>query len=89
MTRHRHHRYTSRLGNPLPQGKGDTGGSVEATLRAKLREFQSTVVFGAFRDADGKFVHFMSTGADAPAMLKGRASMAKNGVLNELEGCVR
>ena len=58
-------------------------------LWVKLREFQSTVVFGAFRDdADGKFVHFMSTGAEAGAMLRGRASMAKNGVLNELEGYV-
>lgn len=47
------------------------------------------IIFGGSKVlSTGRFVHFMYVDLDnTPAMLRGRASMFKNGVLNVLEGC--
>ena len=67
-----------------------SGGFVVLKERLRAEQYRSVVTFGAFKDdSDGKFVHFMHTGPHAGAMVKGRASMAKQGILNHLEGCVR
>jgi len=44
-------------------------------------------IFGGARLESGRFVSFVYNGERIGVMLKGRASMHKNGVLNVLEGC--
>jgi hypothetical protein len=44
-------------------------------------------IFGGARLESGRFVKFVHNGESIGVMLKGRASMHKNGVLNVLEGC--
>lgn len=44
-------------------------------------------LFGGVRLSNGRFVSFAYCGDDVRTMVKGRASMHKNGVLNVLEGC--
>ena len=61
-------------------------------LKAEVRSpsYDAQCLFGGFRDdSDGKFVHFTYVGHATGAMTKGRASLHKNAVLNEIEGCVR
>lgn len=52
-------------------------------------QYDDQCLFGGFRDVDDRFVHFMYVGKNSGAMARGRASLHKNAVLNELEGCVR
>lgn len=44
-------------------------------------------IFGGVRLSTGRFVSFLYTGDEVGIMLKGRASMHKNGVFNVLQGC--
>mmetsp|Transcript_21376 Transcript_21376/g.42383 ORF Transcript_21376/g.42383 Transcript_21376/m.42383 type:complete len:225 (+) Transcript_21376:42-716(+) len=57
-------------------------------VQAKDPKYASHCLFGGFRDGD-KFAHFTWVGLDTGAMAKGRASLHKNAVLSELEGCIR
>jgi len=62
-------------------------GGVEACGREMPTD--GRIIFGGSKIlSTGRFVHFMYVDLDnTPAMLRGRASMFKNGVLNVLEGC--
>jgi len=61
-----------------------TGGIPSASLNFP----NDTPIFGGARLASGRFASFVySNGDNISVMLKGRASMHKNGVLNVLEGC--
>jgi hypothetical protein len=69
-----------------------TGTGSFVALKAELgkSEYDSHCLFGGFREADsGKFCHLTYVGHKTAAMARGRASLHKNAVLNELEGCVR
>jgi hypothetical protein len=69
-----------------------TGTGSYVALKAELdkSEYDGHCLFGGFREADsGKFCHLTYVGHKTAAMARGRASLHKNAVLNELEGCVR
>lgn len=51
-------------------------------------KYDDQCLFGGFRDGD-RFSHFTFVGSRTGAMAKGRASLHRNAILNELEGCVR
>jgi hypothetical protein len=60
-----------------------TGGIQTASMNLPNDE----PIFGGARLANGRFVSFVYNGENTGVMLRGRASMHKNGVLNVLEGC--
>jgi hypothetical protein len=75
----------------IHQGAG-TGGNIDSVGECQSHLLLETPAFGGLRLADNnRFVQFFWGGhADhASAMLRGRASLHKNGVLNVLEGCDR
>lgn len=57
-------------------------------LEECCRDLQDDIaLFGGVRLSSGRFMHFYHCGANTKIMVKGRASMHKNGVFNVLEGC--
>jgi Cofilin/tropomyosin-type actin-binding protein len=63
----------------------DKGNGGLAAVSQSLQE--GVPLFGGVRLANGRFVHFLYTDDNVPAMKKGRTLMYKNGVFNVLEGC--
>jgi len=64
------------------------GSLSEIEVEVANSKYDDQCLFGGFRDGE-KFVHFTYVGAQAGAMVRGRASLHKNAVLNVLEGCVK
>jgi hypothetical protein len=60
----------------------------EMKLEFEKNVYHEQCLFGGFREGS-RFVHFTFVGKLSGAMSRGRASLHKNAVLNELEGCVR
>jgi hypothetical protein len=68
----------------VAQGPGDFEDLKKELLDPK---YASQCLFGGFRENE-KFAHFTWVGVSTGGMAKGRASLHKNAILNELEGCV-
>lgn len=70
-----------------------TGGGTLEDVKTVLQDpkYSAQCLFGGFREGENrdKFAHLTWVGSDTGAMAKGRASLHKNSVLNELEGCIR